>query len=149
MRMSRVFPVLLLAAAGACNPGTRNDVGSGEKPGVFVSIAPQASFVERLAGDAVTVEVLVPPGRSPHNYEPTVKQMARLGSAKVWFRIGVPFERNFAAKIASTHPSVKMVNLSEGLSDRILEEPHHCEDDQCTEEHGEDDNGRLPTYWVH
>ena len=41
-----------------------------EPPLVYVSIQPQAWFVERLAGDAVRVEVLVGPGDSPATFDP-------------------------------------------------------------------------------
>ncbi len=38
---------------------------------VFVSIPPQAGFVQRIGGEAVAVEVLIGDGQSPHTYEPS------------------------------------------------------------------------------
>jgi zinc transport system substrate-binding protein len=45
---------------------------------VFVSIAPQKYFVQKIGGDLVSVAVLVPAGADPHTYEPKPKQMAEL-----------------------------------------------------------------------
>lgn len=82
---------------------------------VFVSIQPQAYFVKRIGGDHVRVEVLVRPGAGPATYAPTPKQMARLAAARVFFRIGVPFERTLVAKIRRTMPDLLIVDTSAGL----------------------------------
>ena len=63
-----------------------------ERVKVFVSILPQAFFVEQVGGSRVEIDVLVGPGQSPATYEPTPKQMARLPRADIYFSIGVPFE---------------------------------------------------------
>ncbi|GAH30606.1 unnamed protein product, partial [marine sediment metagenome] len=56
----------------SCTGKADKDV-SEEKIRVVVSILPQAEFVERVGGDKVEVPVMVmvPPGASPHTYEPT------------------------------------------------------------------------------
>ena len=82
---------------------------------VFVSIQPQAYFVKRIGGDHVRVEVLVRPGAGPATYAPTPKQMARLAAARVFFRIGVPFERALVVKIRRTMPELMIVDTSAGL----------------------------------
>jgi zinc transport system substrate-binding protein len=82
---------------------------------VFVSILPQAYFVERIGGDAVRVEVLVGPGKSHHTYELTPKQAASLAEADVFFRIGAPFETGLATKIAFTMEKLKVVETQEGV----------------------------------
>lgn len=82
---------------------------------VFVSIQPQAYFVNRVGGDRVQVDVLVRPGGSPATYAPTPKQMARLAAAKVFFRIGVPFENALLPKISRNMPRLNIVDMSAGL----------------------------------
>ncbi|HPJ94844.1 MAG TPA: zinc ABC transporter substrate-binding protein [Deltaproteobacteria bacterium] len=82
---------------------------------VFVSIIPQAYFVERVGGEYVEVEVLVGPGQSPATYEPTPRQMSQLGSSRVYFRIGVPFEKVFMPKISSAFSQLSIVDTSEGV----------------------------------
>ena len=44
--------------------------GNGNKICVVVTILPEADFVRHVGGDRVKVIVMVPPGASPHTYEP-------------------------------------------------------------------------------
>jgi zinc transport system substrate-binding protein len=81
----------------------------------FVSILPQAYFVERVGGDHVRVDVLVGPGESPATYEPTPREVAALGEADVYFRIGTPFENAFVDKIARTLPGLRIVDTRRGV----------------------------------
>lgn len=87
---------------------------------VFVSILPQSYFLERIGGDRVQVEVLVGEGQSPHTYEPTPKQMARLHKAKALFLIGVGFERGLMKKIGQTHRNLMIVETQKGVATRSL-----------------------------
>ena len=100
---------------------------------VFVSIPPQKYFVERIGGDHVSVSTLLKPGQSPHTYEPTPKQMVELSAARVYFRIGVPFEKQVVGKIASALEQLVVVDTSEGIALRVLQSP--CEHDDEPEKH--------------
>ena len=104
---------LLLFAQGA-----RGDV---DRIKVFVSILPQADFVEQVGGAHVDVEVLVGPGKSPATYEPTSKQMVRLDEAQVYFRMGTPFEKGFLGKLQKRQPSLPIVDLREGVALRYFQ----------------------------
>lgn len=83
---------------------------------VFVSVAPEKTFVTRVGGQRVQVAVMVQPGSSPHTYEPTPRQIAALADSDLYFRIGVPFERSWMQRIRSMNPRMKVVDLREGLS---------------------------------
>lgn len=82
---------------------------------VYVSIPPQAFLVERLAGDLVEIEVLLPPGASPATYEPTPKQMAALDRSQLYLQIGAPFEGPVLAKVADLMPDVRIVDCRAGV----------------------------------
>lgn len=86
-----------------------------EKIPIFVSILPQAFFVEEIGGDRVAVDVLVQPGQSPATYAPTPKQMAKLSSSRIFFRIGVAFENVFIPKIEQSIPEILIVDTREGI----------------------------------
>ncbi len=120
LRSGAILPVLVAIGMGwffcmdsAAAAG--QDAVHGRPIPVFVSIRPQAYFVKRIGGDHVRVEVLVRPGAGPATYAPTPKQMARLAEARVFFRIGVPFERTLVAKIRRTMPDLLIVDTSAGL----------------------------------
>ena len=86
----------------------------------FVSILPQADFVERIGGDHVRVGVLVGPGRTPATYEPTPRQVAELARADVYFTIGVPFEKGFLSNISSMVRDLRIVDTREGVTLRYF-----------------------------
>jgi zinc transport system substrate-binding protein len=98
----------------------------------FVSILPQAYFVERIGGQHVTVHVLVGPGQSPATYEPTPQQMAALAESQVYFRIGTPFEEAFIGKIAGAFKSLEIIDTRQGVplryfqgtGDKQIPDPH-------------------------
>ena len=89
---------------------------------VVVSILPQAYFVERIGGSRVDVDVLIQPGQSPHTYEPTPRQMAHLGRARVYFTTGLSFEKRFIDKIAGIYPDLRIVDTREGVPLRYFGE---------------------------
>jgi zinc transport system substrate-binding protein len=97
-------------------------------PTVAVSIIPQAEFVSRIAKDKVAILTLVGPGSSPHNYEPTPRQMASLSTASLWFTTGVEFENALLPKVRSLYPKVKIVDTVKNVRFRSLEAHGHDED---------------------
>lgn len=115
-----LFIIACLLAAG-CNGETPRLTG---KVRAFVSILPQAYFVERVGGEHVEVEVLVEPGQSPHSYEPTPKQMVKLAGAQVYFGIGVPFEKSLIAKIEKSHGNLKIVHTAEAVEPHAAAQGH-------------------------
>lgn len=94
---------------------------------VSVSILPQKYFVEQVAGNLLQVNVLVPPGSSPHNYEVLPSQMKDLAKSKAWLQIGLlTFEDAWKEKLANINKDLLIVNCSEGIS-RLAGNDHHEE----------------------
>ncbi|WP_045220899.1 metal ABC transporter solute-binding protein, Zn/Mn family [Desulfonatronum thioautotrophicum] len=101
--------------------------GSAQPFELFVSIAPQKQFVERIGGELVNVSVMVPPGASPHVYEPRPAQMRLLSQAKIYFAIGVEFEKTLLPKISALNPDLKIVHTEAGI-EKLPMIPHHHHD---------------------
>ncbi len=93
---------------------------------VFVSILPQAYFVDRIGGPHVDTRVLIPPGQSPHAYEPTPRQMVGLAAATVYFRIGLPFEDQLLPRIEDLAPALKIVDVGRGIPRRAMNGDHQA-----------------------
>ena len=89
---------------------------------VFVSIAPQKFFVERIGGNEVRVEVMLNPGESPATFNPNPKKISRLAYAKLYFSIGVPFEKVWISRIKSMQPKLKIIPLNKYTTPSI---DHH------------------------
>jgi len=81
----------------------------------IVSIMPQKFFLEQLAGDLVEVTVMVPPGASPHTYEPKPSQMMVLASADIYFTIGVEFEKIWVSRFRQLNKRLLFVDTSRGI----------------------------------
>jgi zinc transport system substrate-binding protein len=84
---------------------------------ISVSILPQKYFVDQIAGKLVQVNVLVPPGSSPHNYEVLPSQMKDLAKSKAWLQIGLlTLEDALKSKLADINKNMAIVNCSEGIT---------------------------------
>lgn len=124
--------ILLLPLAGE---GQGEAAPAADRMTAFVSILPQAYLLERIAGDLVDVEVMVTPGKSPATYEPSPQQMVSLGSAKVFFSIGVAFEKAFVPTLESTLPELDVIHAAAGIERRMM--GAHSHDDEHDDEHEE------------
>ncbi len=71
----------------ACKRGA--EAGPGDKALVAVSIFPLYDLVKRIAGDALSVALVLPAGRSEHSYDPTPGEMARIAKAKLAISVGL------------------------------------------------------------
>jgi len=105
------------------------------KMAVFVSIAPQKYFVQQICKELADVQVMVRPGASPATYEPKPRQMAAISKTRIYFSIGVPFEKAWLEKIAATNPDMAVVPTDRGIKKQPIALYHHHEDEKQPE-HG-------------
>ncbi len=123
--VSLFFSVLSLFAGG-----TAESSGDDSRQDVFVSILPQTYLVEKIGGERVSVEVMVPPGKNPATYEPTPRQVSALGAADVFFTIGVAFEDAFLPVIESNLPGLPVIAGDGGITKRTIEDHDHGDEEE-------------------
>lgn len=141
-KLRGILPIFIVIAVFI---GLQGTVFPAEDINVFVSIPPQAYFVERIGGGHVRVQVMVGPGQSPATYEPTPKQMAALTGTELFFRIGVPFENSWLDRIASVNPEMRIIDCRDGLALRQIESHSHEEEHSGKEEdHSIEEEGGSP-----
>ena len=87
---------LLIGPAGAAPPAGKLLVAA--------TIVPLGDFCQQIGGDLVQVQVLIPPGASPHAFEPAPSVMARASQARVFVYIGAGLEP-WAAKLLRSRGS--------------------------------------------
>ncbi len=105
-----------------------------------VSIPPQAFFVEQIAGDLVDIEVLVKPGSNPSTYTPKPSQLRVIADAKIYFTIGVAFEKSWLSRFSSINKNMLIVDTTEDI-EKIPINKHH--------NHGDHNHGELdPHVWL-
>ncbi len=100
--------VILLNCTGTADKATRKEIA--------VSILPEKYFVEKIAGDLVSINVMIPPGASPATYEPTPAQIASLSEIPLYMKMGYTgFELTWMNKLRATNKEMNVVNLSDGI----------------------------------
>ena len=82
---------------------------------VFVSIPPQKQFVEKVGGEFVKVQVMLPPGQTPETFSPTPKLLTELSDAQLYFQIGMPFETYWFNAIDSVNQNMRIVKCCDQL----------------------------------
>ena len=88
----------------------------GERIPVAVSIAPLADFVAGVGGDRVEIEVLVPPGASPHTFTLKPAQMRFLSRARLLVVVGLGLEFWLEDAVAAAgNPDLEVVVTSRGV----------------------------------
>lgn len=100
--------------------------GAGPLP-VFVSVPPLSYIAEQIGGKHVSVHVLVKPGQDPHTFEPTPRQIVTLGNARLFFKVGIPFEARLLKKILRKDQKLKVIDTASGITRRISADHHHQE----------------------
>lgn len=117
----------------ACQPRQKKEAENM----VSVSILPQKYFVDQISGGFLQVNVLVPPGSSPHNYTVLPSQMKSLAASKVWLQIGLlTFEEVWNDKFAEMNKGLSLINCSEGI---VPVFGSKCEEEGHDHEHGHHD----------
>ncbi len=142
--LSIFLAILLLMSSAAMAASCAQKTESSTELGVVVTILPQAEFVENIGGDKVNITVMVPPGASPHTYEPTPSQMAALSIARLYARVGsgVEFELTWMNKLIAQNRDMLVVDCSQGVSLQEMTASDEHEGDE--HEHGAMD----PHIWM-
>ena len=156
--LSQLFRIalmlILIVALGAmivaCDDDGEDD--KNEKPGIVVTLLPQAEFVEKIGGDKVEVTVMVPPGANVHTYEPTPGQMATLAKEELYAKVGsgVEFELAWMDNLVDQNKDMLVVDCSRGITLIEMSASHEHEDEEG--EHEDESNhhqeGMDPHIWM-
>jgi len=128
-------------------PNQKSITETDEKIGVIVTIVPQAEFVEKVGEDKVSVVILVPPGASPHTYEPTPSQMQKVAKAKIYAKVGsgIEFELAWMDKIIATNPDMLIIDCSENIE--LIDITSHYNEHEL-EIHEDQHFGKDPHIWT-
>jgi zinc transport system substrate-binding protein len=111
------FILVFISLSGTAASSCAQEAEATTKLGVVVTLLPQAEFAEKIGGDKVDVLVMVPPGASPHTYEPTPSQMVALSRARLYAKVGsgVEFELTWMDKLIAQNKKMFIVDCSKGI----------------------------------
>jgi zinc transport system substrate-binding protein len=133
--MRKIFFLLFTCFTISCG---RDGADSGKKI-ITVSIAPFKYFVEEIAGNDFTINIMVPAGADPHTYEPFPEQINKLRKSVAYISNGyLGFEMNWLERFYETNQTMKRLSLGDRIDP--LTTVHHHE--------GGHIESADPHYWV-
>jgi zinc transport system substrate-binding protein len=154
-----VFGVVLLVAAiiavlgRPANPSLFAATSDGKPLIAFAGIPPVAYLVQRIGGPRVHVEVLLQAGKDPHVFAPTPRQVIALGQARLFFRVGMPFEDRLIEHVAGGPAGFTVVDTVAGIVPRApncirgVLSPHPSPLPEGEGDH-DDEGGADPHVWL-
>jgi len=111
-----------------------------EKLVVGATIFPLYDITRNIGGDYVSVVNILPPGASPHTFEPMPSTIKSLQRAKAVFAVGHGLD-NWVNQIAESIPGLSEYIVDSGIT---LQKSHEEED-----EHGNEEADAFdPHYWL-
>ncbi len=135
-----ITPLLLIILLAGCGRQS-GDSSRDEKALITVSIEPFRFFVEAIAGDYCTVNVIVPPGASPASYEPPPAVVRGLKDSELMIiNAYLGFELAWIDRMININPGVEVLKLAV-TQDLIAADSHR---------HGDivHHTGVDPHFWV-
>ena len=114
---------------------------------ITVTLPPFAWFVEGIAGEDFTINVMLPPGADHHIWEPLPAQITSLaGSAAFVLNGQLGFELAWMGRFREINPDMKILDVSSGI-ELVGAEPDGHSDDRRDHE-GHNHEGADPHYWM-
>lgn len=146
---TRLFIALLLITCSALGPFGLRLAGAGpaaESVAIryTASIPPLAAILRELCAGRAEVGILLPPGASPHTYQPTPSAVKALGKAAALFYVGSNLDKEWIGKL----PVGKKVEVLPLLPVAFqLPAPQH-HDAREAHGHGHAEGGVDPHFWT-
>lgn len=153
-----IATISCLALAGIATSQTTSTT---ERIPVVVSIAPLADWVRQIGGNAVEVTTLVPPGTSPHTFEPSPADLRKMAQARLFVHVGLGLDE-WVARLSRTNKNSKLLAIGDvlqkkGLLPRDVAKPkeltllgkslpQHAKEKDHSHEH--EGNGTDPHFWL-
>lgn len=135
--------MLVLAA---CSDDDGSDVSSGgestaDQPTIVATHSILGDLVENVVGDEATVDVLMPPGADPHDFEPSAQQIAQLQEADLVVANGLHFEEGLDDAIDQAEDAgAPVLFLGDELDPIPFSGPHTHDHDDDGDDHADDDH---------
>lgn len=142
---SVLLVALLVAAAAACGGG--DGAADDGTPRIVVTTPVLGAVVSDLVGDRARVDVLMPNGVDPHDFQPSAKDAERLQDADLVVVNGLDLEEGLVSPIREARDDgVAVFAATDHVRLRALGEDTH---DHGNDEHADDGNGtRDPHIWT-
>ncbi|MBT2725122.1 metal ABC transporter substrate-binding protein [Bacillus sp. ISL-46] len=138
--------ILLMVISGCSNAvqtkGKKGSEGT-KKLQIVTTFYPMYYFAQKVAGNSANVELLVPNGAEPHDWEPTAKDMAKIQDADMFIYNSRYFESWTEKVLKSINDSnLNVVEASNGIE---LMDALESEEEEHNSEHA---SAKDPHVWL-
>jgi zinc transport system substrate-binding protein len=114
-----------------------------DKPKIAASIFPLYDITKNIAGGELEVVLILPPGASPHTFDPSPKEVRALSGSVILFAIGHGLD-NWAFKLGESAGISEIYLVDKGID--LLDFEEDEDEDENNDEHEEYEND--PHYWL-
>ena len=139
------IPALLLTG---CGDDATSVASSEEKPLIVVTTNILGDVVSNMVGDNFKVEVIMPPGADPHDFQASAQQVAKIMEADLLIVNGANFEEGLLDVIEAAESdgvkvfkAISVVNQLEGHDGHDDHEGHDDHDDHEGHDDHDDEEG--------
>ena len=153
--VSAFITLTVLASCSSSNDSTSTnesttstsiDSAVAEFPVIAVTYSVIGDLVTQLVGDNATVNVVIPDGQDPHDFQPSAKDIETINNASLVVSNGLEFEEGLEEvleNIADSGGNIFMVG--DHITVRKIEDGDEHKDDDHGDDHKEDDHGDKHT----
>lgn len=150
--MKKRLWALLLAILCLCitliGCGKKKEEVVSDKIKVVTSNYPMYDFTKRIAGDTLEVVNLVPPGTEPHDWEPSVQDIAQLEEAKAFIYNGAGMEA-WVEKVLESLNNKELLVVEASQRVDLLKAEEHEEEHHHEHEHEHEHEGHEEYHHHH
>jgi len=142
-----VLAAALAVGLAACGD---DDTAAG-RPDIVVTTTVLGSLVTELVGDEADVEVLMPNGADPHDFQPSAKDVEAIGSADLVVQNGLDLEEGLEDALGQARDDgVPTFTATDHVTLRVrgAGEPEHAEEEHEGEGEEEEHGPEDPHIWM-
>lgn len=136
MKRGLLFGVLIFVLSAAFGDGPLR---------VAVGVPPLAGLAQEIGGGRVKVVPALPPGRSPHDYAPSPREVRELVKTKLFLHTGLPYEHNLIRTLAAAGIPIAELGKNVRRIPLDIDGDHDHDDDHG---HGHDHGSLDPHIWL-
>lgn len=145
--------VVLSVLLTACGGQEKKEASSNDKIQVMTTFYPMYEFTKQVVGNKGDVELLIPAGTEPHDFEPSAKDLAKISDADVFVYNSPELETwtdNLTDTIDTKKTEIIQASKNITLMDGAEHDHEEAHDDHDAKEHEEDghDHDLDPHVWL-
>ncbi|MBE5957001.1 MAG: zinc ABC transporter substrate-binding protein [Lachnospiraceae bacterium] len=143
-----VFSVSILSSCGRDTSRQDNINTDSDKLTVVATLFPQYDFAREIAGDKADIILLLPPGMESHSFEPTPGDIITIHNSDIFLYTGDEMEPWVSGIVDNmeelNEEAVPVIaDLSKGIELHMDEHTHLHEEEPCTDQTHEHEDGYV------